>query len=194
VRQHWPINREKWKMIIRWWGTSRQLLQLITWWRVALWHWYWMYAESLSRGSLWYGYWCTRDHCDTGTGCIKDHCDTDTNAWRITDTGTGCMRDYCDTDTDAWGITVMLILIPVILILMHEGSLWYWYSQIKIELRTTLPVQVDGEAWPQPLGYITITRLPDQVQGIIHFLLSTLAWGSESGSILIMYYGRVGHT
>jgi len=35
-------------------------------------------------------------------------------------------------------------------------------KEIKIELRTTLPVQVDGEAWPQPLGYIAITRLPDQ--------------------------------
>ena len=39
-----------------------------------------------------------------------------------------------------------------------------WFSQIKIEVLTTLPVQVDGEAWPQPPGVISIKRLPEQVK------------------------------
>ena len=37
------------------------------------------------------------------------------------------------------------------------------HTQFKIEVLTTLPIQVDGEAWPQPPGTITIKRLPDQV-------------------------------
>ena len=27
---------------------------------------------------------------------------------------------------------------------------------------TTIPVQVDGEAWPQPPGIISVSRLPEQ--------------------------------
>ena len=37
------------------------------------------------------------------------------------------------------------------------------HTQFKIEVLTTLPIQVDGEAWPQPPGTITIKKLPDQV-------------------------------
>lgn len=32
----------------------------------------------------------------------------------------------------------------------------------KVEVLTTVPIQVDGEAWPQPPGTITVQRLPDQ--------------------------------
>lgn len=34
--------------------------------------------------------------------------------------------------------------------------------QFRVEVLTTLPVQVDGEAWPQPPGYITVQCLPQQ--------------------------------
>ena len=33
-----------------------------------------------------------------------------------------------------------------------------------IEVLTTLPIQVDGEAWPQPPGVISLKRLPEQVR------------------------------
>ena len=34
--------------------------------------------------------------------------------------------------------------------------------QFKVEFLSTVPVQVDGEAWPQPPGVMTIERLPEQ--------------------------------
>ena len=35
-------------------------------------------------------------------------------------------------------------------------------TQFKVEFLSTVPVQVDGEAWPQPPGVMTIERLPEQ--------------------------------
>ena len=34
--------------------------------------------------------------------------------------------------------------------------------QFKVEFKSTVPVQVDGEVWPQPPGVMTLERLPEQ--------------------------------
>ena len=39
-----------------------------------------------------------------------------------------------------------------------------------MEFLSTVPVQVDGEAWPQPPGVMTIERLPEQ---------ATMLYGSD---------------
>lgn len=38
----------------------------------------------------------------------------------------------------------------------------HMHAQFKVEFQSTVPVQVDGEAWPQPPGVMTIERLPEQ--------------------------------
>ena len=50
---------------------------------------------------------------------------------------------------------------------MHTHSFDYSLTgshtlQFKVEFQSTVPVQVDGEAWPQPPGVMTLERLPEQ--------------------------------
>ena len=46
--------------------------------------------------------------------------------------------------------------------LTHSLIHAHTHTQFKVEFQSTVPVQVDGEAWPQPPGVMTIERLPEQ--------------------------------
>ena len=49
----------------------------------------------------------------------------------------------------------------------QTDTLTHTHTQLRLEFLTTLPVQVDGEAWPQPPGYLTVTKLPTQAKMLL---------------------------